>query len=106
MKICIISSQIAGFGKIGGFASMTKQLALALDAAGWEVAVLVPKRKDQESIEKLGAITIYGLTLKDFFSYKIYRLINADIYHSQNPNLFSFIAQLAEPHKKHVITCR
>lgn len=107
MKICIISSQILGFGKIGGFGSMTKKLAESLHKAGHEVVVVVPRKKNQKYIEDLHGITVYGLKLSNLFHFKkIFKEINADIYHSQSPNLFTLLAQLAEKDKKHVITCR
>lgn len=107
MKICIISSQIAGFGKIGGFGSMTRTLAKALDRAKCcEVSVIVPLRPGQKPVEKVAGVTIYGLRKSEFFNFSLYRKINADIYHSQNPNLLSVAAKLACPDKKHVITCR
>jgi len=36
----------------------------------------------------------------------VYKRINADIYHSQSPNLMSTAAMLGDPNKKHIITCR
>ncbi len=107
MKICIISSQILGFGKIGGFGSMTRKLATALAKSGHDVSVVVPRKGHQKFIEYIDGITIYGLGFSDLFNIKnIYKQIDADIYHSQNPNILSFFATIFEPNKKHVITCR
>lgn len=106
MKICIIASQIAGYGKIGGFGSMTRKLAESLAAEGHTVSIVVPKRGNQKRIEKLDSVTLYGLSVLELLSINIYKKIDADIYHSQNATIFSYIAQIAEPDKKHVITCR
>lgn len=107
IKICIISSQIMGFGKIGGFGSMTKKLALSLVAEGYQVSVIVPRKGTQLEIETVDGIEIYGVTIKSLFRFKqLLRKIDADIYHSQNPNFFTFLAIRYEKQKKHVITCR
>ena len=107
-KICIISSQIFGFGKVGGFGSMTRKLAEALIKAGHDVSVVTHRKGKQESRETINGISIYGLSIKEilFQSRKLFADINADIYHSQNPNLLTYLAMQAEPGKKHVITCR
>jgi glycosyltransferase involved in cell wall biosynthesis len=107
VSICIIASQISGFGKIGGFGSMTRKLAESLAETGYEVSVIVPKKKDQKPIEKDNGFLVYGISFKDLLKFKnVIREINADIYHSQNPNLFTYLALKAEPAKKHIITCR
>lgn len=107
MKICVISSQMAGFGKIGGFGSMTKKLAVSLAEEGHRVSVVVPRKKHQKAVEMAHGITIFGINFWDCFRFKnIMKTIDADIYHSQNPNLFSYLALKYEPAKKHVITCR
>jgi glycosyltransferase involved in cell wall biosynthesis len=106
LKICIISSFIAGFGKTGGFGNMTKQHALAMRERGCNVTVVVPRRRTQPRLSYERGIKIIGLDPAQFFSKALYRSIDADIYHSQNPNFLSFMAMVAEPQKKHVVTCR
>lgn len=106
MKVCIIASQITGFGKIGGFGSMTRKLAESLSQQHIEVVIAVPKRKEQHSIERFEGFTVIGLTPIQLLQRRTYKKINADIYHSQNPNLMTLVAQFAEPSKVHIITCR
>ncbi len=107
MKVCIICSQILGKEKIGGFGSMTRQLAETLAAKGIEVTVLVPKKYLGKEIEQVPtSYTLIGLTLRQMVSLDTYRKMNADVYHSQNPTIMSLMAQRAEPSKKHIITCR
>jgi glycosyltransferase involved in cell wall biosynthesis len=105
-KICIISSQIAGFEKIGGFATMTKKLAEGLANKGYDVSVVVPKVEKQKDLEIKNNVKVYGLGKFELLSTNVFRKIDADIYHSQNPNISTFIAMIAQPKKKHVITCR
>lgn len=104
MKICIISSNYVTKNRVGGFASMTRTLARALAKKGYEVVVLVPKKYVQEKIDE--PFEVIGLSKRQMLSKKTYRIIDADIYHSQNQSIMSAIAMLSQPQKKHVITCR
>ncbi len=106
MHICIISSQYLGFGKVGGFGSMTRKLAVALAGAGHRVTVVVPRRKGQERFTERDGIRIIGLGLRQLLRGRVYHEVNADLYHSQNPNAMTWVAMRAQPQKPHVITCR
>lgn len=106
MKVCVISSQLSNYGKIGGFGSMTRQLAEALHGRGVEVSVVVPKILNTPAFVDEAGIRVFGIPRSDFFNKSVFRKIDADLYHSQNPNLLSWLAQVAQPQKKHVITCR
>lgn len=85
---------------------MTRKISTRLAARGHEVFVVVPKRGNQKSIEVLDGVKIIGVSKKDIFSKKVYSKINADIYHSQEPNFGGFVAMKAQPSKVHVVTCR
>jgi len=107
VRICIISSQILDIDKIGGFGSMTKCLAYTLASQGHDVSIVVPKKERQLSKQIVNGVTIYGVDLRDLLqSRSFFSNIDADIYHSQNPNFLTFLALRAQPQKKHVITCR
>ena len=107
IKICIISSQILGPGKTGGFGSMTKQLARSLAERGIDVVVATLKRTGQKRGERItDGFTIVRLSKINAIRPSTYKKINADIYHSQAPNLMSTAAMIGEPNKKHVVTCR
>src|SRR3989344_1934873 len=103
IKLCIISSQLLNIKKIGGFGSMTKQLALLIPKDRYEVIVLTPRGK--------GANIGNGVTVKQIskcamFLPSTYKNINAYIYHSQHQNIMTAMAMVFEPKKKHVITIR
>ena len=95
-----------GFGKIGGFGNMTRLLAQSLTKEGHNVVVLVPKKENQKSSEEIDGYQVIGLSKIKLFSLKIYKQINADLYHSQNPTIFTYLSQLAQPNKLHVVTIR
>lgn len=104
--ICIISSIFHGFGKIGGYGAMARSLAQRLIKNGYKVSVVVPRRKGQKKITQMDGFTVYGLGRIEMIRPSFYKKIDADLYHSQSPNLMSTAAMIAQPHKKHIITCR
>ena len=109
MKLCLISNQIAAWGKIGGFGTATRALGAAMVERGVDVSAVVVRRADagQDPIEELDGITVYGQSpLKTMLSGQIFRHIDADIYQSQEPTIASYLAQRAMPDRKHVVTCR
>lgn len=105
MKVCLICSQIAAWGKIGGFGTNARRLGRGLVAAGHDVHVVVPRRSAQSKVEKLDGMTVYGQsTLEVFFGTRIYQQIDADIYHVQEPNICGYWAHKAMPQRIHLIT--
>ncbi|MCC5829493.1 MAG: glycosyltransferase family 4 protein [Phycisphaeraceae bacterium] len=109
MKVCLICNQIAAWGKIGGFGSATRALGRGLAERGVEVTAVIPRRAGdgQEPVENLDGITVYGTeSAETFFSGRIFRRIDADVYHSQEPTVASYLAQRSMPNKIHIVTCR
>ncbi|MBF0370685.1 MAG: glycosyltransferase family 4 protein [Magnetococcales bacterium] len=105
MRICLIVNQIAAWGKIGGFGVNARRLGRGLVAQGVEVHVVVPQRAGQDRLETLDGMTIHGQSSREvFFGRKIYRQIDADIYHLCEPNIAGFNAQRACPDKIHLVT--
>jgi glycosyltransferase involved in cell wall biosynthesis len=109
LKLCLISNQIAAWGKIGGFGTATRALGSALARRGVEVSAVVVRRADkgQRPIEMLDGITVYGTdNWETLTSGKIFRQIDADVYQSQEPTIATYLAQRAMPDRAHVVTCR
>ena len=105
MRICLISSQIASWGKIGGFGTNTRRLGRALINEGVDVHVVVPGRLGQNKIEILDGMTVHAQSFMEVFcGKKIYREINADIYHVAEPNICGYLAQKAMPDRVHLVT--
>lgn len=105
-RVCLVTSIFHGFGKIGGFGTMAKSLAIVLVDSGYEVIVVAPRRKGQEQVTKTSGFTVLGLTMRQLVDPRFYDRIGADLYHSQSPNLMSVAAKLGCRDAKHVITCR
>jgi glycosyltransferase involved in cell wall biosynthesis len=105
-RVCLVTSIFHGFGKIGGFGTMAKSLAIALVDEGYDVVIAVPRRKGQAQVTEVCGFTVLGLTMSQMVNPKLYARIRADLYHSQSPNLMSVAAKIGNPDAKHVITCR
>ncbi len=109
MKVCLISNQIAAWGKIGGFGTATRALGAGLAKRGIDVSAVVVRRPEngQQRVEELDGITVYGTdTIETLTSGSIFRQIDADIYQSQEPTIASYLAQRSMPGRCHVVTCR
>ena len=105
-RVCLITSIFHGFGKIGGFGTMAKSLAIVLVENDYEVVVAVPRRKGQGRVTRSCGFTVLGLTMTELVDPRLYARIGADLYHSQSPNLMSAAAKLGNSDARHIITCR
>ena len=109
MKLCLISNQVAAWGKIGGFGTATRALGGALAKQGIDVSAVVVRREEsgQGRVEQLDGITVHGTSnFETLTSGKIFREIDADIYQSQEPTIATYLAQRSMPDRVHVVTCR
>jgi glycosyltransferase involved in cell wall biosynthesis len=107
MKICLISVEIFAWGKYGGFGRATRTIGRELAKRGHQVCAIVPRRKEQQEIEQLDGMTVYGFN--PYWPFSAIRLIkqsDADIYHSCEPSLISYLAKKVMPAKKHMVTIR
>ena len=109
MRVCLISNQIAAWGKIGGFGTATRALGHGLVKRGVEVHAVVVRRRDagQGRLEHMDGIVVHGIApWETLTSGHVFSAIDADIYHSQEPTLPSYFAQRVMPDRIHVVTCR
>ena len=107
MRICLICVELFAWGKYGGFGRSARMLGRELVKQGVEVFAVVPQRSDQQPEENLDGITVLGFPqFEPWKALQLYRKCNADIYHSQEASLGSYLAMRAAPDKKHLITFR
>ena len=103
MRICFVSTEIFHWGYYGGFGKLTRMIGANLVKAGFEVYVLMPiVSKDQRTIENLDGMTVIGLPSR--FSRSLFKLCQADIFHSEEPDINSYLAMIHNGQKKHIIT--
>lgn len=106
MRVCLICSQIGAWGKIGGFGTNTRILGRGLARAGLDVHVVVPRRPGQARLERLDGMTVHGQSVAEVYGgQQLYRDIDADIYHVEEPTICGYWAQRARPDRVHLVTC-
>jgi glycosyltransferase involved in cell wall biosynthesis len=102
MRICFLVNEIFGWGRYGGFGSLTRTIGRNLVKKGIEVFVVTKRREGQQSIEKLDGMTIFGAqSLLEKLRYC--RLSDAGIYQTEEPYSSTYLAMKATPKKKHII---
>ena len=107
MKICLICVEIFAWGKYGGYGRSTRMIGRELADRGYEVSAIIPRREDQKPVENLDGIEVFGFDRwNPLSSLDLYRQVDADIYHSQEPSFGTYLAQVAMPDRKHVVTFR
>ena len=113
MKVCFVSPEVFHWGVYGGFGYLTWMLGKKLAEKGIDVSVVTRRRQGQGDEERLDGFKVYGYpshkpglgslwARKESMSY--YRKADADIYHSQAISYNTYVAHVACPEKKHVLT--
>ena len=107
MHICLVSVEIFAWGKYGGFGRATRTIGRELVRNGVQVTVIVPRRENQAMYEQLDGMRVIGFDIKKPFEMiRLYREIDAEIFHSEEPSFGTWLARLLHPDKKHVVTFR
>lgn len=107
MHVCLISVEIFAWGKYGGFGRATRIIGRELARRGVQVTAVVPRRGDQRPVEDLDGIRVLGFKPRELFSIgKLFKEVDADIYHSEEPSTGTYMALRAMPDRKHIITFR
>lgn len=107
MRICLISTEIFAWGKHGGFGRATRMIGGELVKRGVEVFAVVPRRSGQGPVERLDGITVVSFPpARPLSMLRLLKEIDADIYHSCEVSLGTYLAQRARPRRRHMITFR
>jgi glycosyltransferase involved in cell wall biosynthesis len=107
LRLCILTGQYFGWGIYGGFGSMSRALAEGLAAAGHSVCVIVPRRQDQKPLETINGVEVRSFPPTDLKAAReLIRNCSADIFHSQDPTVLTWLAQRIHPRRVHLVTCR
>ena len=107
LHVCLICVEIFAWGKYGGFGRATRLIGRELIKRGVRVTAVVPRRLDQKPEEMLDGIRVLSFAKTGMGKqYRLYKEIDADIYHSEEPSFGTYLAWMAMPHKKHMITFR
>ena len=118
IRVCLIATELKGFGPYGGFGVLTYDIATGLAKKGLDVFVAMPRKEGQAPVERIGNVNVISYPLPScnepnvlYAGLKfvlpfagVYRMIDADIYHSQEASLGTALAQIASPDKKHFVS--
>lgn len=107
MRICLISVEMFAWGKYGGFGRATRLIGREFAKRGHEVFAVVPRRSGQREVEALDGITVFGFSpYWPWTATRYLRECDADIYHSCEPSLATYLALRAMPQRRHLVTFR
>jgi glycosyltransferase involved in cell wall biosynthesis len=107
MRLCFIVSEFFAWGKYGGYGSATRVLATELVRRGLDVTVITPARGSQPEREDVEGVTVLSYPAHLIRTqFKLLRACHADVYHSQEPSLGTWLAMKAAPRAAHIVTCR
>jgi len=107
VRVCLICVEIFAWGKYGGFGRATRIIGRELVKRGVDVVAVVPSRQDQKPQEELDGMHVLSFSPRHPWSSRsLYAQCNADVYHSCEPSLGTYLAMKAMPNKTHVITMR
>ena len=111
MRVCLIATELAGIGSYGGFGVLVREIAVGLRGKGLEVYIAMPRKPGQKPIEQVDGLTVVSYPIGLYTGLKaalpfagVYKMIDADVYHSQEPSLGTGLAEIAAPDKKHLVT--
>ena len=111
MRICLITTEYFNHGVYGGIGAMARQKATALAQRGVEVYAVTPRKKGQKPVEVVDGVTVLSYPgglytgLRESRRYSaLFRMIDADIYHTEEPCMGMRLAWEGAPAKKHSVT--
>ncbi len=108
MKVCIVATEVLGWGSAGGFGFAARSLARGLAEQGIDVCIVVPQpRGTTEQRIRLHGVEVLAYPRLDIAAGTA-RLAeaDADVYHSQEPSLGTWLARRAHPRRLHLVTSR
>jgi len=115
MKVCIVVTEFFGWGTFGGFGRLSRTIATNLAKRNIETHVLMQKSwvEHQPDYSLVDGVHVHAFDGRlqtrlgfDSAAKKLARQIGADVYHSEEVNIWSFYVQQGANHAKHIITCQ
>lgn len=109
MHVCFLCTEIFRWGKHGGFGRATRVIGRELARRGVRVSAVVPlpRGATEPVTERFDGITVHGYPPTAIgLSRSLCRDLDADVYHTEEPFLGTFVARRAAPRRAHVVTFR
>jgi len=105
LKICFVAGEFFAFGRYGGFGTMARNVAVGLVRRGYRVTAVIPRKTDQPDHAEIDGINVHSYDPKRLGPVmRLMREMDADIYHTMEPNWGTYLARKAMPDRKHVVT--
>ena len=106
--MCFICIEIFGRGVYGGFGRATRKIGNELRKRNVEVTAVIPQRERSRASEyMLDGIRVREFPPRAFWRARdLFRDTDADVFHSQDPSLSTWLAMSAMPERAHVVTFR
>jgi len=106
LHICLLCMELFGFGSTGGFGRATRMIGRELAGRGHRVTIVTrqsPLSQDRRTDFMLDGVRVRMYSPRHpFSSLAIYRDCNADVYHSQDASLATWLAMRAMPEARHI----
>jgi glycosyltransferase involved in cell wall biosynthesis len=110
LHICLLCMELFGFGSAGGFGRATRMIGRELAKRGHRVTIVT--RQSPFSADRRTDFMLEGMRVRMYSprrplsSLAIYRDCKADVYHSQDTSMATWLAMRAMPKARHVVTFR
>lgn len=109
MHVCFLCTEIFRWGKYGGFGRATRIIGRELAKRGVRVSAVIPLPRGHRVPvrEEFDGLSVIGYPPTDIWSSQdLYRQVDADVYHTEQPFIGTYLARRAMPQKAHVVTFR
>jgi glycosyltransferase involved in cell wall biosynthesis len=107
LRVCVLASELFGWGRYSGSGRAARMIGLELARRGVRVTAIIPQRRGQRGVEQMDGITVLGFPRNaPWRAAELCRECDADVYHSQDPSLSTWLAALARRRRRHVVTIR
>jgi glycosyltransferase involved in cell wall biosynthesis len=107
LSICLISMEFFNWGKYGGIGKVCRDLGRELANRGVLVSAVIPRGSGQSRVEELDGVIVYSFPLVKYpTTSRIYKKIDAEVYHSQDPSWGTLLAMNKLANKSHIVTCQ
>jgi glycosyltransferase involved in cell wall biosynthesis len=106
-RACYVATEFFAWGRHGGIGKATREIASGVAERGFDVHTVVPRGRGQRRVEELDGVTVHSHALREYpFSGHVYREIDADIYHSEDPSWGTLLAMNSVERSIHVVTAQ
>ncbi len=108
MHVCLTCIELFGDSIYGGFGRATRFIGRELAERGVRVSIVVPRRSPTHPDRyELDGIPVYQYRPdRPLQAVRVFRELDADVFHSQDTSLGTALARAAKPSAAHVVTFR